>query len=331
MNDPSVSDPVVVLYIDGAGRSGSTILAALLGNHTGFCPVGEIRAIWKALKTDQLCGCGDPFSSCNFWSHVGEKAFGGWDRVDADDMLTMDGRFARHRRIPRLLIASFYPPRNDAFWRYCEVLTRLYAAVRSVSGCSVIVDSSKDPPYGLLLRQVPGLDVRFIHLVRDSRGVAYSESKRGVVRPEHADSPILDPSLTFMPNWRPWRSALNWDLKNLAVPCTTPAASRRIVKYESLMSGTSEELTRLLRFSDEIRTNSQATTLRQHFDSLPFHTLEGNPVRFARGTITLREDAEWRIKMPFSQRLVVSTLTLPLLITYGYIRLPALHRRPGPK
>ena len=45
--DALVSEPEsLVLYIGGDGRSGSTLLAAILGNHEGFFPVGEIRTVW---------------------------------------------------------------------------------------------------------------------------------------------------------------------------------------------------------------------------------------------------------------------------------------------
>ena len=74
MSDRCDSEPVVVLYIGGDGRSGSTMLAALLGNHEGFFPIGEFRKVWRALTNDELCGCGESFSRCEFWRRVGERA-----------------------------------------------------------------------------------------------------------------------------------------------------------------------------------------------------------------------------------------------------------------
>ncbi len=53
--------------------------------------------------------------------------------------------------------------------------------------------------------------------------------------------------------------------------------------------------------------------------SLPFHSVGGNPVRFKRGGITLRVDDEWKTQMPFSHKLIVTAITLPLLIAYGYL------------
>src|SRR5260370_38416912 len=50
------------------------------------------------------------------------------------------------------------------------------------------------------------------------------------------------------------------------------------------------------------------------------HTASGNPMRFATGKIPIRADQRWRTGMPRSQRRMVTALTLPLLVRYGYVR-----------
>ena len=66
---------------------------------------------------------------------------------------------------------------------YRRILTKLYCAIQSVSGSQVIVDSSKGPRYAMLLNEIPEIDLRVVHLVRDSRGVVYSWQKKHV-KPE---------------------------------------------------------------------------------------------------------------------------------------------------
>jgi hypothetical protein len=330
MGAPFDSDSVVVLYIGSEPRSGSTVLAALLGNHEGLFPVGEFRTVWQVLETDELCGCGEPFSSCQFWRRVGEKAFDGWDRVDVENMLKMDRRFARHRRIPSLLVSSLRWPRGADLDQYRQTLGRLYAGVKEVSGCSVIVDSTKDPPYALILRNVRKLDLRLVHLVRDSRGVAYSLTKTGIERPEYANHPELRG--TSAGSRVPWRTALNWNVKNTIFHLMSLSQRHRVVKYESLMSQPTEELASILCLAHEGRTvPREVTQISQGFESLPFHTLGGNRVRFNRGSINLRADDEWRSKMSFSQKLIVGALTLPLLVAYGYVRVPPKFRSSIPR
>src|ERR1022692_3637443 len=66
---------------------------------------------------------------------------------------------------------------------YISYYARLYAAIIKVSGCELVVDSSKHPSLAHCLRWLPDVDLRVLHLVRDSRAVAYSWSRQ-VRRPD---------------------------------------------------------------------------------------------------------------------------------------------------
>jgi hypothetical protein len=319
MNDLADSESVVVLYIGGEGRSGSTVLSALLGNVAGLFPVGEVRDVWQALKTNELCGCGQPFLECKFWPPVGDRAFGGWHQVDVDAMLKMDQSFARQRRLSRLFLASLQRSKSESLTRYRRLLSDLYTAVKEVSGCSVIVDSTKDPAYALLVRDAPNLDVRFVHLVRDSRGVAYSWSKKHVERPEYGRHPVLRG--TFMNSRSSWRAALEWDFKNLLFDVVAMSRPHEVVTYEALMAEPARELARLVQLVGTGETlQMDESGSQDKFEFLPFHTLGGNRVRFARGSIRLHVDNEWTTNMGRSQKVVVSALTAPLLVAYGHTR-----------
>jgi len=50
----------------------------------------------------------------------------------------------------------------------------------------------------------------------------------------------------------------------------------------------------------------------------PSHGLSGNPSRFRSGVVRLRPDQAWATQMPAGARAVVTGLTLPLLLDYGY-------------
>jgi hypothetical protein len=49
------------------------------------------------------------------------------------------------------------------------------------------------------------------------------------------------------------------------------------------------------------------------------HTVSGDPSRFRKGKIELRPDEEWKVKMRGADKNVVTTLTAPLLLNYGYL------------
>ncbi len=200
---------------------------------------------------------------------------------------------------------------------YREALGRLYNAVRQVSRSQVIVDSTKRASYAYVLRDVPGIDLRVVHLIRDSRGVAYSNAKVKVILPEFVrDSSSAN---VYMPVQPLWRTAADWQIKNLLFyPLTRPSKRLRI-KYEDLVSDPSEELGSILEFSGVSRSERGTWDSISHsFDSLPHHTLSGNPVRFRRGRVRLELDDEWKLKMNHKQKALVSAMTFPLLIAYGY-------------
>jgi hypothetical protein len=311
----SVAERPVVLYIGGEGRSGSTLLSAMLGQYPGFFPVGELRGIWQAVITNELCGCGQPFGDCTMWQDVGARAFGGWDRIDAERMLRLDAAYGRHRFVGRLIVPALRRRHAKPLGAFMAVLQSLYAAISDASGGSVIVDSTKDPAYAFALSQVTGIDLRVVHLVRDSRAVAYSWGKQTVDRPEYAHHPTL--SGTFMDHRSSLRSALEWDVKNGLLHYLGRVGVRRIlVRYESLVENAADDLRRALSLAG---VSDAAPVSSDEYESLPHHSLGGNRIRFARGAVRLRADEEWRTAMSRRRRMTVSALTFPLLLDYGYV------------
>lgn len=59
-----------LLFIIGEGHSGSTILDTILSSHSQIFGVGEVYALARTVKTGELCCCGEPVESCEFWSKI---------------------------------------------------------------------------------------------------------------------------------------------------------------------------------------------------------------------------------------------------------------------
>lgn len=304
---------VRVLFIGGLGRSGTTLLERVLGELPGVCPLGEVVHLWQRdLLDDERCGCGTPFSRCDFWRAVGEHAFGGWDRVDAARVLELRARVERTRHIPRLSAVRLPPGYRALVQEYAGFYTTLYRGAASVSGARVLVDSSKHSALAYCLRWSGEVDLRVVHMVRDSRGVAYSWTKT-VTRPE-ASTP------DEMTRYGPVRSALLWNAHNAAFGLLgrrgVPVCR---VRYETLLADPGGTVRRLAGFAGvpegplDFLTERSVTLGR-------CHSAAGNPMRFATGEIALREDEAWRTRLPVRQRRLVGLLTAPLLGTYGYGR-----------
>jgi hypothetical protein len=302
---------VRVLFLGGLGRSGTTLLERLLGELPGVCPLGEVVHLWERdVAGDERCGCGEHFSDCGFWHDVGLRAFGGWQHVDVWRILALRATVERTRFIPRLASARLSAELLALVTEYAQWYARLYTAAAEVSGASVLVDSSKHAALAYCLRFAPDLDLRVAHMVRDSRGVAYSWTKQ-VVRPESLSG-------DEMTRYTPGRSALLWNAHNAAfglLPrCGVPV---RRIRYEQLLSAPNDVLTSLASFVDLPIT--RVDLVKDGVVSLgSCHSAAGNPMRFKTGPVPLRHDDAWRTLLPPRQRRLVSALTLPLLGAYGY-------------
>jgi hypothetical protein len=304
-----------VLYIGGFGRSGSTLVERILGQLPGFCSAGEIVFLWqRGLIDGQLCGCGTPVPECDFWTRVGKTAFGGWDQIDAHEMLALQKRVDRNRYIPSMVAPRLRPAAQADFERYTDVLSRLYRGIGEVAGARVVIDASKHASTAFLLRKVPNLDLRVVHLVRDSRGVAYSWTKE-VKKPEVTGGG----DDAFMPQYSPSSSGRQWVAYNLLFDALGAIDKTMILRYEALMAEPRAGLERILTHADEPVTPESFDFLGDGYVDLGCdHTVAGNPMRFHQGRLDLRLDQAWTTKLPERDRKVVTAITWPLQLRYGY-------------
>jgi hypothetical protein len=310
-----IGSDVTVLYLGGMGRSGSTLLDRLLGEVSGFCPVGELVFLWsRGLIDGERCGCGEAFGDCAFWTRVGKEAFGGWDSIDARETEALRQRVDRNRFIPWMLAPSAAPRAwRQSFTRYADVLGRLYHGVATASGAEVVVDSSKHASTAALLRRTPGIDLRIAHLVRDPRGVAHSWS-RVVKRPDVVQG------AGEMARLGTGRVAARWSSTNLlfeVLRLVERARPSMRLRYEDVVDDPSRQLSRLLALAGEAKP--EPGVVRGHHADLGVqHTVSGNPLRFHAGPIEIRADDRWRSAMSRPDRWTVTALTVPLWPLYGY-------------
>ncbi len=307
---------VPVLYIGGWGRSGSTLLAHVLAEVPGFVSVGELRYVWQAgPEGNELCGCGLAFDECPFWTAVGQEAFGGWENVDVNEVLELEGAVLRHRNVPLLLMGRLAPEHQRRVRRYAELTASVYRAIQKVSGAEVVVDSTKNPPYAYFLRaaQAAGLRLRVLHLVRDSRGAAHSWAKR-MARPEITNGDA------FFQEFSPLRAGVRWMECNLAFEALRRLRVQTVgMRYESLAADPRGELERMFVAMGE-GGRHDLSAVGDSVEVSGQHSVRGNPMRFAHGRQQVRADEAWRTGMARKTRSIVVLVTWPLLLRYGYLR-----------
>lgn len=176
------------VYILGAGHSGSTLLAMLMGRHPRICTIGEAKAPAIGASDDYQCSCGEPISTCGFWRALDGAVEARGARLDisngATDIRRAPTPYLRwllkplHRSNPLEWIRGAALTLSPAWRRHVARVQALNAAVAdaacAITGKEVFVDSSKTGLQLKYLLENPALDVKVLRLVRDGRGVALS-------------------------------------------------------------------------------------------------------------------------------------------------------------
>jgi hypothetical protein len=200
-----------VLYVMGAGRSGSTILGITLGNCEGIFYAGEMDKWLRRSGKPPLGG----FERERFWGEVREN-------VDLSPELA--GKAARS-------LEQTSAPFRPGKWRgqrrlrrpYREFAEQLYRAVAQVAGATHVVDTSHFPRRARELQKLEGIDLYLLFAVRDPQSVIASWNREDVVEPR------FQPSRTNVYLWVTY-------LLSLVVFLRHPRERRLLVRHEQFVA-----------------------------------------------------------------------------------------------
>jgi hypothetical protein len=295
-----------ILYVAGAGRSGSTLLAAVLGQTPGVIDVGELWKVWRVMEQPgRRCGCGVELVACPFWRSVAEAAPGVFES-DAELVATME-RIGRARG--SVALWGQLRTGRAGTEAYAERLGRVYDAIAEVSGARVIVDSSKMPGPAMVVEGMAGRDVRVLHLTRDPRAVAASWTTRKV-----------DPAGTFHLEARdPGDVAKAWMTRAVATELLVRGGADGYLResYERFAREPEGVVDEVLSFIGE-PTGSPAFVGPSTVLLDATHSTGGNPGRFDRTEQKISLDDRWRTVLDAHDRRKVERMTTPLRQLYGY-------------
>ena len=292
-----------MLFIAGYGRSGSTLLDRVLGQVPGFLSIGELRHIFReGYLENRRCGCGERFLECEFWRAVTVRAFGAGRDQELRQLAARKRRIDRWWLFPQLGWQLGTARQRRAVGRYREVLRALYRAIAAESGAEVMIDSSKDVSHGYALRGLGApIEPYVLHLVRDSRAVAYSWQRRKF-NPGNGGE---------MDRYSLLRTSAEWNLINALTALHRPTGARyETLRYGDFAADPAAAVEDVLRFlGEEGRPNPVSADRTVHLGR--DHTAAGNPNRFRCGEVRISADDEWRREMPVRSRALVAALTLP--------------------
>lgn len=315
------SQPLTVLYIAGWGRSGSTLLARMLGQLEDCVHLGELRTLWiDGFKPKTQCGCGQLLQDCGVWTRIFDRGFGGRSAIDPAAHTRL-----RHTYEPRTgpllgqlsqqLSRQWLQPNaatRDTFRQqsqpYLQILERLYGAIAQTHPGATLIDDSLHPGHGAMLAALPQVEVKLVHLVRDCRGCAYSWAKR---------------QTQGLGSYSLRDSALGWMLRNGVVEIL--GRDRAIpylrVRYEDLIRQPQETLDKITQFAGLTPTADSLDRLfpAPHTVNLGItHSAFGNPSRTRQGPTPLQLDEAWKQGLSRREMLQLTALSAPLLLRYGY-------------
>jgi hypothetical protein len=301
---------IKVLSIVGPGRSGTTVLAGILGSVEGIVDVGELRWLWqRGLLERRSCGCGLPVDECPVWSAVVAKVIAGRARAPAEFAAEVAAaqqllipRRHRLRVIRSAATGTAWPPLEPVR----TVTALLVHAIADVTDARVVVDSSKRAQDAALLAGLPGVDHYVLHMVRDPRAVVFSWGKR--------DKTIRVAGGTRAMGSRGLLSSVTrWTENGLGAVALRPHVPPDrwlFLRYEDFAREPRAAISRIMAFLGE-----DGELPFEADDSVALgvnHTVAGNPNRFHVGRVTIRLDDEWRRRMPRHRQLLVRALTWPM-------------------
>lgn len=277
----------------GAGRSGTTLLATLLGNSEHIVTLGEMHQFLDYLLENKPCSCGQQLPDCEFWKPVLEKIKAAYTTTQLAAFNKANKRLESHSQIIGSLL--FRDKKYQAFQK------DLFTYIGQVHNSPLYLDSAKYISRGVQLAKTPGIDIKIVYVVRDVRGIIHSFKKKV----QTSKSPLS--AIVYYSTINSFGLLAQWVLGRKKV---------MRLRYESLMSQPENSLRELSKFIGE--DLSKVTQKLQ--DNEPFtmpHIVGGNRLK-ANKRIKLSPDFAWKKSQSRPTQILYYLLTLPILFIFKY-------------
>lgn len=285
--------PRSVLFIAGLGRSGSTVLARLLGEVPGVFNAGE--CVLYLFTPDMYersipCSCSLTAETCPFWGEIA-RSITDSERVAGREILRV------RRMVP-------WGRDSDDVVDLRRRVAGIYATVAERSGAELIVDSSKHPAIPQMMSESEEVTTHVLHLVRDPRAVVASR---------------LQPK-SYLRAINPGLTAARWDGFNVASEALRgQAESYRRVRYEDFIDDPAATLR--ISLQDLMGPSPDLSFIQARNARVgPQHALAGNPDKLEGGVLEIRASS---YALPGWLHWMTTAMTLPLITRYGYPLRPA--------
>jgi len=283
-----------VVYLLGPGRSGTTVLATILGNHKDIYSLGEMHQFYDHIRDNLNCSCGAELSDCEFWGKILDTM--PWVKKNAVNIQALSDELEYHSSIPRHLLHLHNKEKIES---YNSFQTQIFNSCTKQTNSKILLDSAKYIGRWHSLKKNRSIQLKGIYLVRDVRGVIYSFKKK------------VQTSRT------PLSAMVYYVLVNMLAQLITMFDKNVIkIKYEDLFLETE---TAIVRICEHLGVDSLELIekIKENKDFEIGHIIGGNRLRNNR-TIKLHFDEKWKSNMPKWEQKWYYLCAFPLMLLNRY-------------
>ena len=293
-------EKVCNIYIATLPRSGSTLLGEILNQHRSIIHSGESSYWGKVNPNETMCGCGE--MKCPFLLKVQKQLAG--NTFPVYQACSILDKFREPAKEYHRLSLSFGEEvinnpeklKNLLDNSVCQ-LEKIAGAYRTIGRKDIVIDNTKE--IVLAGQLVTRSQWKIIVLVRDPRGLAYSNMQAGI------------------------RKGVRRDIES-KIPVYVEFATRALallqmpnvflVKYENLCENREKEIKKVCNFLDVCYEPSMLK-----FKTVRGHTLMGNRLRFD-DCEEIKEDKNWIRGLDEEEKELISkdAAFVSLFYEFGY-------------
>lgn len=275
----------------GAGRSGTTILASLLGVNKDILTIGEMHQLLEHIIDSKVCSCGKSLNQCDFWNKIVINYY----NESKTDLIKLNKHIINvesHLKIP----ISFFKSSK----KHIEFQEEFYSKIRTLKPSKYYLDSAKFIGRILQLRKSKKLNVKIIYLVRDVRGVINSFSKNVQTQKTPLSTILYYSMVNYIAQFVYW--------------CYPKEILK--IKYEDFVENSIETLNKIEKFIAVDLTDVKEVITDGKFIEIP-HIIGGNRLK-SSSKIKLTKDITWKNNINRWKQIIYYFLTLPLMLLNKY-------------
>ena len=168
-----------IIYIIGAGRSGTTLLDIILGNNPKLFSAGELNRF--PIRNGACPNIGKETAAYKYWEAFKTDFLSHHKDYRLDEInKNLINKYEYHSAILRIIFGSKSSKSRE---RYVDYLRNFFDTLSEKVDKEIIVDSSKYPCRGYFISQLYKSDISFIYIKRNPVDVSHSFAKKDLEQP----------------------------------------------------------------------------------------------------------------------------------------------------